>query len=192
MQEAVVAEHDLNGRADRRFREPGFDGEIDRHFRLFLLRQFDPGTLSKAFHALEQVDTRDPTIDLRVVRFCLSVPIEMFTANGNDRAFAKALYRRHLSPQVLSSFFRGRQAADSTGLFLGERQTIAQEITRATSNNPLFRATDPSPFLQSLDRLNGAGCTAQEQSAISNGLIRYSRLLGISQFLNIFDSRNEP
>lgn len=56
---------------------------------------------------------RDPTSDARVVRFCLSVPIEQYVRNGTDRA----LVRRATSPELpdkvrLNQRVRGVQPAD--------------------------------------------------------------------------------
>lgn len=56
---------------------------------------------------------RDPTSDARVIRFCLSVPIEQYVKQGTDRS----LIRRATSPELpdkvrLNQRVRGVQPAD--------------------------------------------------------------------------------
>lgn len=57
---------------------------------------------------------RDPTNDLRVVRFCLSVPEEQCVRDGIDRALARRATRGLLPDKVrLNQKVRGLQGADS-------------------------------------------------------------------------------
>ena len=37
---------------------------------------------------------RDPTNDLRVIRFCLSLPEDQYVQNGMDRALIRRVYRK--------------------------------------------------------------------------------------------------
>lgn len=56
---------------------------------------------------------RDPTCDLRVVRFCLAVPIEQYVQGGMDRALIRRATRSLLPDEVrLNQRVRGVQGAD--------------------------------------------------------------------------------
>ncbi|MCQ6558885.1 asparagine synthase-related protein [Paenibacillus mendelii] len=56
---------------------------------------------------------RDPTCDPRVVRFCLSVPIEQYVKHGMDRALIRRATKNHLPDKVrLNQRIRGVQGAD--------------------------------------------------------------------------------
>ncbi|WP_373231278.1 asparagine synthase-related protein [Cohnella sp.] len=57
---------------------------------------------------------RDPTNDLRVVRFCLSVPVEQFVQNGMDRALIRRSTADMLPDKVRLNYkIRGIQGADA-------------------------------------------------------------------------------
>jgi asparagine synthase (glutamine-hydrolysing) len=57
---------------------------------------------------------RDPTNDLRVVRFCLSVPVEQFVQNGMDRALIRRSTAGLLPDKVRLNYkVRGIQGADA-------------------------------------------------------------------------------
>jgi asparagine synthase (glutamine-hydrolysing) len=191
LQEQAITDDDSPAEGKRRFQvSAGSDDDTDTLSRAFLMRQVDIGTLLKAGHGLNRIDLRDPTGDLRVVKFCLATPIELFSAGRRDRAFAKALYQRHISHDGLLNFIKGRQAADSVAVFLAERGRITEEITRATTRTPLFHATDPTPFFHALEQSNGTPLNPRDYHQTLSHLIRYSRLLGISQFLNYVDGGN--
>lgn len=56
---------------------------------------------------------RDPTCDLRVVRFCLSVPVEQYVRDGMDRALIRRATKSVLPDEVrLNQRIRGVQGAD--------------------------------------------------------------------------------
>lgn len=56
---------------------------------------------------------RDPTCDPRVVRFCLSVPVEQYVRHGMDRALIRRATKHHLPDQVRLNYrVRGVQGAD--------------------------------------------------------------------------------
>ncbi|CAI6087131.1 asparagine synthase-related protein [Cohnella sp. JJ-181] len=56
---------------------------------------------------------RDPTSDLRVVRFCLAVPVEQYVRDGMDRALIRRATKAVLPDEVrLNQRVRGVQGAD--------------------------------------------------------------------------------
>jgi asparagine synthase (glutamine-hydrolysing) len=56
---------------------------------------------------------RDPTNDLRVIQFCLSIPEEQYVQNGLDRALIRRVTKNYLPDNVrLNYSVRGLQAAD--------------------------------------------------------------------------------
>ncbi|MEJ2409988.1 MAG: asparagine synthase-related protein [Novosphingobium sp.] len=178
----VVSNLDLTDRVNRRYRMHGFDGETAGHGRAFLLQQRDHGSLMKAGQALNRIDERDVCSDLRIVKFCLSVPIDLFS-HGHDRALAKALYQRHLSADRLAGFVKGRQAADSHRMFFSEREKILSEIARATAKSSLFQNVVPEQLVNSQPDTQAVDFPFSQQ-------VRYSRLLGTSLFINHINGRN--
>ncbi len=56
---------------------------------------------------------RDPTNDIRVIRFCLSIPNEQYTKGGLDRSLIRRATRHYLPDMVrLNNKSRGMQSAD--------------------------------------------------------------------------------
>ncbi|MCQ6558444.1 asparagine synthase-related protein [Paenibacillus mendelii] len=71
------------------------------------------GTSITKFSLHYSVWERDPTADPRVVRFCLSVPIEQYVQNGMDRSLVRRATESYLPDDVrLNQRVRGVQGAD--------------------------------------------------------------------------------
>lgn len=72
------------------------------------------GTSSCKLSLRYSVYNHDPTNDLRLIRFCLSTPIEQFVHNGMDRALIRRSMKGWLPDSIrLNQRTRGIQAADS-------------------------------------------------------------------------------
>ncbi|MBR2566368.1 MAG: asparagine synthetase B [Paenibacillus sp.] len=79
---------------------------------------------------------RDPTSDPRVIRFCLSVPIEQYVRHGTDRS----LIRRATSPELpdkvrLNQRVRGVQPADWLHRILPDWQAFTSEMQALCSDS---------------------------------------------------------
>lgn len=71
------------------------------------------GTVHSKLSLRHRVWGRDPTNDLRVIRFCLSVPDDQFVQNGMDRALIRRATENYLPDKVrLNMKTRGVQGAD--------------------------------------------------------------------------------
>lgn len=71
------------------------------------------GTLSTKLSVKHGLWKRDPTNDLRVVRFCLALPEDQFVQNGYDRALIRRSTANMLPDKVrLNQRIRGVQGAD--------------------------------------------------------------------------------
>nr|WP_164667422.1 lasso peptide isopeptide bond-forming cyclase [Virgibacillus doumboii] len=78
---------------------------------------------------------RDPTNDIRVIRYCLALPEEQFVRNGLDRALIRRATKVYLPDKVrLNQSVRGIQGADwvhrmtpSWGLFIKELQQLVMD-----------------------------------------------------------------
>jgi asparagine synthase (glutamine-hydrolysing) len=80
--------------------------------RLWALRAGDPGNYNKGVLGGWHIDGRDPTADVRLLEFCLTVPTEQFLSNGIQRALARRALVDRLPKLVLENPRRGSQAAD--------------------------------------------------------------------------------
>ena len=71
----------------------------------------------------------DPTMDKRLVEFCLSIPDEQYRLNGQDRALIRRAMKGFLPEEVRLNTRRGSQAADLGRRFLAESAEV--ELTLA-------------------------------------------------------------
>lgn len=78
---------------------------------------------------------RDPSSDARVVRFCLSLPLDQFVQNGYDRSLIRRAAKPYLPDKVrLNQRTRGVQGADwlhrmlpAWGMFTGELHELSKD-----------------------------------------------------------------
>lgn len=93
---------------------------------------------------------RDPTNDLRVIRFCLSVPEEQFVQNGLDRALIRRSTESFLPDKVrLNQRIRGIQGADGVHRMAPYWSTFIEELQQ------LSKDTEVSAFLN-IEVINAA------------------------------------
>ncbi|MFC5653757.1 asparagine synthase-related protein [Paenibacillus solisilvae] len=87
------------------------------------------GTSTTRFSLRYGVWERDPTSDPRVIRFCLSVPIEQYVQNGVDRALIRRSTERYLPDSVrLNQRIRGVQGADWIHRMLPSWRSFTEEV----------------------------------------------------------------
>ena len=93
------------------------------------------GTYTTKLSLRHSIWDRDPTNDLRVVKFCLSLPEEQFVQNGQDRSLIRRSTKNYLPDNVrLNQRTRGLQGADGIqrmipdwGLFIEELQQLSKD-----------------------------------------------------------------
>jgi len=98
--------------------------------RLWALQRVDPGNFRKAGLGSWQVDHRDPTADVRLLEFCLSVPTDQFMRGGVQRSLARRALADRLPPEVLDEPRRGLQVADWHEDLTAARRDIVDELGR--------------------------------------------------------------
>lgn len=131
MNPALLRSMDLAGRARKqdfnltyRPQRSAFD------MRLHVLRRLDPGCFNKGMLGGWGIDIRDPTVDRRLVEFCLSLPTSAYLTDGVPRALALEALTDRLPAAVLSNSMRGLQAADWHEDMTASRQRIRDEVNR--------------------------------------------------------------
>jgi asparagine synthase (glutamine-hydrolysing) len=84
------------------------------------------GALMAEWGAAEAVDVRDPTVDVRVLTFCLGIPDRLFMdpGTGLDRMVIRAAMAGRLPDEVRLNPRRGRQAADVVPRLRRERDAV--------------------------------------------------------------------
>ena len=145
-----LAELDLPARARERGLDlayrPWKDGFA---MRLWALRRVDPGNYNMGVLGGWHVDCRDPTADVRLLEFCLSVPTEQFLADGKPRALARHALADRVPQLVLDEPRSGLQAADWHERLAAVRDRIEAEIDQLDAC-PSARKTLDLPRLHRL------------------------------------------
>ncbi|KAB7671712.1 asparagine synthase-related protein [Bacillus sp. B1-b2] len=86
--------------------------------------------------------SRDPTNDLRVIRYCLSIPEDQYVQNGMDRALIRRAMKEFLPDKVrLNQQVRGAQGKDWAHRMLPKWDLFVEESREMFSNK------DISPYL---------------------------------------------
>jgi asparagine synthase (glutamine-hydrolysing) len=98
--------------------------------RLHLAQLTDPGNGHKACLGALQVDSRDPTSDVRLLEFCFAVPTEQFLRDGTPRALARRALADRLPKQVLEETRAGLQVADWHKDLAAARDDVVDELDR--------------------------------------------------------------
>jgi asparagine synthase (glutamine-hydrolysing) len=83
-----------------------FDDAVDA------LLAMDWGEHRKGILAGWGIDKRDPTADVRLIDFCLSLPLDMLMNRGERRPLARAALADRVAPAVLDERRKGYQSAD--------------------------------------------------------------------------------
>jgi asparagine synthase (glutamine-hydrolysing) len=132
---------------EKRARERGHDllGRPARDsvaMRIWALGRQDLGCSVKGVLAGWGLDMRDPTVDKRLVEFCLSVPLEQFMRAGVPRALVRDALADRLPQAVLRERLRGYQAVDWHEALSGCRSELREEVERIKASNIAVEALD--------------------------------------------------
>jgi asparagine synthase (glutamine-hydrolysing) len=75
------------------------------------------------------LEIRDPTADLRLVEFCLSLPTHLYLRDGTTKWLLRHLMRYVLPPQILDTSTKGLQSADWYEATSRDLPLIREEIS---------------------------------------------------------------
>jgi len=110
--------------------------------RVWCLERCDSGETLKGGLAECRLDVREPLADVRLLEFCLSVPMDQFLRDGTPRALARRALADRVPPRVLELDKRGLDNADWHERLTAARGEVAEELDRIASCTPAARALD--------------------------------------------------
>jgi asparagine synthase (glutamine-hydrolysing) len=102
------------------------------------------------------LEVRDPTGDIRLVEFCVSVPEEQWIRAGQTRWLLRRSMEGLLPPEVQWNTRRGMQAADVVYRLLAERERVEAALERVARSDWARNVLD-------LDRMNRVWREARQQ-----------------------------
>jgi asparagine synthase (glutamine-hydrolysing) len=132
--QAAIAEEQQAARSDRP--RNSFDDAVDA------LLTMDWGEHRKGILGGWGLDKRDPTADVRLIEFCLSLPIDMLMKHGERRPLARAALVDRVAPEVLDERRKGYQSADWHVGLTRDRASVARLLDAMADNATASRLID--------------------------------------------------
>jgi asparagine synthase (glutamine-hydrolysing) len=140
---AAIAAMDIEGKARARGLDLHYRPRKDAfETRLWVIRRVDTANYAKGMLAGWGIDQRDPTVDRRLLEFCLSVPEEQFLVDGQPKALARRAFAGRLPPEVINMRGKGLQAADWYENLAAARSAAADEVARLEDHAASAHAID--------------------------------------------------
>lgn len=122
---------------------PNLFAEREKHFQE-LYPWSATNTLGTKFSLKYSLWKRDPTNDIRVIRFCLSVPEEQYVQNGLDRALVRRATETFLPDHVrLNQRKRGVQGVDWVHRMAPSWSLFRKELQQLMNDQEVFRYLNP-------------------------------------------------
>ncbi|MGW5891926.1 asparagine synthase-related protein, partial [Priestia megaterium] len=112
------------------------------------------GTYTTKLSLYHSLWDRDPTNDLRVVRFCLSVPETQFVQNGQDRSLIRRATKGLLPDNIrLNQRTRGLQGADGIQRMAADWNLFMSEMESVVKSDFISEYLDISVIKSAMERL---------------------------------------
>jgi len=127
-----------HGMSERSTKLPNIFEEKRRHFNE-LFHWNATNTLGTKLSLRYAVWKRDPTNDLRVIKFCLSVPEDQYVKNGYDRALIRTATNGYLPDKVrLNQHYRGVQGVDWVHRMIPTWNSFIEELEAMSNDTGIF------------------------------------------------------
>ncbi|MCP3029181.1 asparagine synthase-related protein [Halobacillus sp. A5] len=124
---------------------------------------------------------RDPTNDLRVIKFCLSLPDSQYIQNGMDRSIVRRATKGILPDKVRLNFkYRGLQGADGTQRLGSHWNELINEFKGLLKNSSVVQYLDENVIKDSLNKINGE---LKPELIFNHDFKMLMRLLILNRFL---------
>jgi asparagine synthase (glutamine-hydrolysing) len=120
------------------------------------------------------LEVRDPTMDKRLMEFCLAIPIEQYRRNGQDRWLIRRAMEGLLPDQVRLNTRRGLQAADLGHRFLAtlpEVQTMMARLEQSELAREVLDLPKMNHVLQALQKKVNVTTTDQCVTILARGMM---------------------
>ena len=138
------------------------------------------------YRALYGVETRDPTGDMRIVDFCLSLPEEQYLRDGKSRWLIQRAMAHRLPAEILNNRQRGLQAADWFESLSGARGEILDELSRLEKSTLAYAALDLNRMRRLTEQMCQSGMDADRIIMDYRVLLEPGMMTG--RFLRWFES----
>lgn len=175
-----------------RAREVGWDiGYQPRHngrlMRIAGIERTDPGEYFMAAN-LHGFEMRDPTCDLRLVEFCLSVPDHQYLRNGTTRWLLRRMMADILPAEILANTSKGYQAADWYEGMSRELPRLREELESLAKHPRVAQILDVEGMQWLLDNWPESGW--EQSSIIGNYRMKLMRGMAAAHYIRYVEGNN--
>jgi len=147
---------------ETRFKKQGFITKPERYYTFKKAKKFivNPiaftqiGTVTTKTALAYGIIKRDPTMDKRVIEFCLSLPDDLFVRNGEERRLVRKAMKGILPDKVrLNVSYRGIQHADWIQRLEPKRKAIIEDLEDIIKQGKLKEYIDLEKFREEVEVL---------------------------------------
>ena len=146
--------------------------------------------LNAGYHALFDVETRDPTGDQRIVEFCLSLPENQYRRAGQRRWLVRRAMRDRLPREILDNPKRGFQVADWLERMRRARRRIEDELSALEACDLARRAVDLARLRGLVRRLPHADAALPSTISEYRWALEFGLMTG--RFIRWFEAQERP
>ncbi|MGS2779010.1 lasso peptide isopeptide bond-forming cyclase [Robertmurraya sp. GLU-23] len=130
---------------------------------------------------------RDPTNDLRVIQFCLSVPEDEYVQNGLDRALIRNATEGYLPDSIrLNQSVRGVQGADWVHRMIPIWDSLKEEVMEFSKDETLLSFVDSNVIQRGINKMKN---NVKSEDAIDMDYKIIMRILVVYRFIKNFIER---
>jgi asparagine synthase (glutamine-hydrolysing) len=113
------------------------------------------------------IDSRDPTLDQRIVAYCYAIPDDQFFHHGQARRLLRRAMTGVLPDVILEQKGRGRQAADWCEAAVRARGELLEEIDLMAATGRLAAVFDYGKMRNIIRTMSPANIAAQPQTLLN-------------------------
>jgi len=122
------------------------------HDQLFHMK----GEVNTKFSMATSILTRDPTMDKRLIEFCIRLPADQFTRDGMARRLVRTYLAPDMPEHVMAINRRGLQSADFLDYIQKNWAVVKGDLLRIYNENAGSPLVDIARALADIDSIDGA------------------------------------
>lgn len=164
--------------------QPWHDG---RKMRIAVIERVDLGEYFLAAN-LYGLELRDPTCDLRLMEFCLSVPDHQYLRNGETRWLLRRMMADTLPREITAATSKGYQDADWYEGIARELPRLREELQQLAKHPRVVQMLDVDGLRELLDNWPESGW--EKTSVINSHRLKLLRGLAAAQYIRYIEGSN--
>ncbi|HDZ47785.1 hypothetical protein LCGC14_0107170 [marine sediment metagenome] len=166
--------------------QPAWQGRQQRIQSINMMENGDYNALANTFG----IEMRDPTADVRLIEFCLSIPESQYVGGGQFKWLLMRLMKDVLPPEILNVKTRGLQSADWHEQLDNAVPQIREELEKLKAHGSAGDYLDIESLEKSLDEWPSHGALDSQEAELRYRT-RMLRGLSVGRFVRYADEQNE-